>query len=131
NGNENQLIQVLVNILQNASDSLDSKTYDEKTEGPCIKIRGFRKEDRIHLLIRDNGTGIEDQHMARIFDPFYTTKDVGSGMGLGLSICYKIMEHHQATIKVNTKSHLYTEFDLDFPDLNCMMDDGKNIDSTL
>ncbi|MBT5060956.1 MAG: response regulator [Verrucomicrobia bacterium] len=130
-GNENQLIQVLVNILQNASDSLDSKTYDENAEGPCIKIRGFRKEDRIHLLIRDNGTGIEDQHMARIFDPFYTTKDVGSGMGLGLSICYKIMEHHQATIKVNTKSHLYTEFDLDFPDLNCMVDSTNDIESTL
>ena len=130
-GNENQLIQVIVNILQNASDSLGAKTYDTSNEAPGIKIKGFRKEDRIHLLIRDNGTGIEDEHMARIFDPFYTTKDVGSGMGLGLSICYKIMEHHQATIKVNTKTNLYTEFDLDFPDLSCMMHDRNDIESTL
>lgn len=106
--NANQLIQIIVNILQNASDLLGAMTYATNSEGPGMKIRGFRKEDRIHLLIRDNGTGIEDEHMARIFDPFYTTKDVGSEMGLGLSICYKIMEHHQATIKVNTKSYLYT-----------------------
>ena len=130
-GNENQLVQVLVNLLQNASDSLDSKKFDETVEGPTIKIRGIRKDDRIHLLVRDNGTGIDDEHMGRIFDPFYTTKDVGEGMGLGLSICYKIMEHHQGTIRVKTKSNSFTEFDLDFPDPSCMVDDNNTMESSL
>ncbi len=130
-GNENQLVQVLVNLLQNASDSLDSKSFDEAAEGPTIKIKGVRKDDRIHLLVRDNGTGIDDEHMARIFDPFYTTKDVGEGMGLGLSICYKIMEHHQGTIKVKTECNSFTEFDLDFPDPSCMVDDNNTMESSL
>lgn len=130
-GNENQLVQVLVNLLQNASDSLNSKTFDETAEGPSIRIQSSRKDDRIHLLVRDNGTGIDDSHMARIFDPFYTTKDVGEGMGLGLSICYKIMEHHQGTIRVKTEVNSYTEFDLDFPDPGCMVDDNNTMESSL
>jgi signal transduction histidine kinase len=130
-GNENQLVQVLVNLLQNASDSLNSKIFDETVEGPTVKIQGIRKDDRIHLLVRDNGTGIDDEHLARIFDPFYTTKDVGEGMGLGLSICYKIMEHHQGTIRVKTKSNSFTEFDLDFPDPSCMVDDNNIMESSL
>ncbi len=118
-GNENQVIQLLVNLLHNASDSLDAKDFCESSVKPCITILGEEKGDRIHLLIRDNGTGIEDSHLVRIFDPFYTTKDVGKGMGLGLSICYKIMEHHQGTIKVNTKPDHFTEFDLEFPVSSC------------
>jgi len=127
-GNENQLVQVLVNLLQNASDSLGSKTFDESEDGPTIRIRGVKKEDRIHLFVRDNGTGIDEAHMARIFDPFYTTKDVGEGMGLGLSICYKIMEHHQGTIKVRTEGGSFTEFDLDFPDPSSMVEDNINME---
>ena len=130
-GNENQLVQVLVNLLQNAADSLDSKSFDETAEGPSIRIQGIRKNDRIHLLVRDNGTGIDDAHMARIFDPFYTTKDVGEGMGLGLSICYKIMEHHQGAIRVKTEINSFTEFDLDFPDPSCMVDDNNTMEPSL
>ena len=114
--NENQLVQVMVNLLQNASDSLNSKEFPEGTKGPSIRIKGFKADGRVHLLVRDNGQGIDDAHLTRIFDPFYTTKDVGEGMGLGLSICYKIMENHQGTIKVKTEHLAFTEFDLIFPD---------------
>jgi len=121
--NENQLVQVLVNLLQNASDSLNSKEFPEGTEGPSIRIKGFKENGRVHLLVRDNGQGIDDAHLTRIFDPFYTTKDVGEGMGLGLSICYKIMENHQGTIKVNTEHLAFTEFDLIFPDPDALVSD--------
>ena len=121
--NENQLVQVLVNLLQNASDSLNSKEFPEEAEGPSIRIKGFKENGRVHLLVRDNGQGIDDAHLTRIFDPFYTTKDVGEGMGLGLSICYKIMENHQGTIKVNTEHLAFTEFDLIFPDPDALVSD--------
>lgn len=122
-GNENQLVQVLVNLLQNASDSLESKEFTDETEGPTIRIKGFKADGRVHLLVRDNGQGIDDAHLTRIFDPFYTTKDVGEGMGLGLSICYKIMENHQGTIKVQTEHLAFTEFDLIFPDPDSPVND--------
>jgi len=121
--NENQLVQVLVNLLQNASDSLNSKEFPEGTEGPSIRIKGFKENGRVHLLVRDNGQGIDDAHLTRIFDPFYTTKDVGEGMGLGLSICYKIMENHQGTIKVKAEHLAFTEFDLIFPDPDALVSD--------
>jgi len=73
--------------------------------------------------VRDNGQGIDDAHLTRIFDPFYTTKDVGEGMGLGLSICYKIMENHQGTIKVKAEHLAFTEFDLIFPDPDALVSD--------
>jgi signal transduction histidine kinase len=122
-GNENQLVQVLVNLLQNASDSLNSKEFADDTDSPTIRIKGFKADGRVHLLVRDNGQGIDDAHLTRIFDPFYTTKDVGEGMGLGLSICYKIMENHQGTIKVKTEHLAFTEFDLIFPDPDSLVND--------
>ena len=68
------------------------------------------------LLIRDNGTGIEEQHLDKIFDPFYTTKDVGDGMGLGLSIVYRIIEKLEGRISVRTEPGRFCEFALEFPE---------------
>ncbi len=53
--------------------------------------------------MRDNGPGIPAEHLNKIYDPFFTTKDVGAGMGLGLSICYRLVQEAQGKIAVNTK----------------------------
>jgi two-component system sensor histidine kinase PhcS len=68
------------------------------------------------VAVRDNGPGIPANHLAHIFEPFYTTKDVGKGMGLGLSICYRIIEEVGGRITVNTEVGRFCEFVLDFPD---------------
>jgi signal transduction histidine kinase len=67
------------------------------------------------LKVRDNGSGIGPEHLDKIFDPFYTTKDVGEGMGLGLSICYRIVQEYDGRISVRTEPGKYCEFTLEFP----------------
>jgi len=59
--------------------------------------------------------GIEPKHLDKIFDPFYTTKDVGAGMGLGLSVCYSIVQEYGGNISVKTDPGKFCEFTLEFP----------------
>jgi signal transduction histidine kinase len=111
--NKNKLIHVLVNLLQNSLDALKSKQFaDEK---PSIWIESRVEAAKSILLVRDNGTGIDSQHLDKIFDPFYTTKDVGEGMGLGLSICYRIIQDCDGRISVRTEPGKFCEFTLEFP----------------
>jgi PAS domain S-box-containing protein len=91
-GDSQQLQQVFLNILNNAYDAVQ----DAGQRGR-IKIHTRRRIDMIEVAISDNGTGIADPQ--QIFDPFYTTKQVGKGTGLGLSICYGIVRAHGGEIQ--------------------------------
>ena len=112
--NQNQLIQVLVNLLQNASDAMKQKQFTD--EPPTIWIEGRVANGKSLLVIRDNGAGISAEHRGKIFDPFFTTKDVGEGMGLGLSICYRIVKESGGRIHVKTEPEKFCEFTLAFPE---------------
>ncbi len=91
-GDSQQLQQVFLNILNNAYDAVQ-----EAGHRGCIRIHTRRQAEMIEVAISDNGTGISDPQ--RIFDPFYTTKQVGKGTGLGLSICYGIVRAHGGEIQ--------------------------------
>ncbi len=91
-GDSQQLQQVFLNILNNAYDAVQ-----EAGQRGCIRIHTRRQAEMIEVAISDNGTGITDPQ--RIFDPFYTTKQVGKGTGLGLSICYGIVRAHGGEIQ--------------------------------
>jgi PAS domain S-box-containing protein len=91
-GDSQQLQQVFLNILNNAYDAVQ-----EASQRGRIKIHTRRQAEMIEVAISDNGTGIADPQ--RIFDPFYTTKQVGKGTGLGLSICYGIVRAHGGEIQ--------------------------------
>ena len=112
--NKNKLIHVFVNLFQNSLDALKSKPFNNG-ERPTIWIESVESGDKVALLVRDNGPGITSEHMDKIFDPFYTTKDVGEGMGLGLSICYRIMQEAKGRITVRTEPGKLCEFRLEFP----------------
>ena len=112
--NKNKLIHVFVNLFQNSLDALKSKPFTNG-ERPTIWIESVDSNDTVALLVRDNGPGITSEHMDKIFDPFYTTKDVGEGMGLGLSICYRIMQEAKGRITVHTEPGRLCEFKLEFP----------------
>jgi two-component system sensor histidine kinase PhcS len=112
--NKNRLIQVVVNLLQNSFDALKAKSFPSG-ERPTIWIEGRAGKGQSILSVRDNGTGIDPKHLDKIFDPFYTTKDVGEGMGLGLSICYSIVQEYGGKISVKTEPGKYCEFTLEFP----------------
>jgi C4-dicarboxylate-specific signal transduction histidine kinase len=111
--NKNKLIHVMVNLLQNSLDALKTKSF--AGEQPTIWIEGRLEPGKSILVVRDNGAGIEAEHLDKIFDPFYTTKDVGEGMGLGLSICYRIVRECEGQISVRTEPGKFCEFTLEFP----------------
>jgi C4-dicarboxylate-specific signal transduction histidine kinase len=111
--NKSKLIHVLVNLLQNSLDAMKQKNY--ANEKATIWIEGRVEDNRSLLSVRDNGTGIDSRHLDKIFDPFYTTKDVGEGMGLGLSICYRVVQEYDGRISVKTEPGRFSEFTLEFP----------------
>ena len=90
-GDADQLQQVFLNILNNAYDAV----RDQRRAGR-IEISAANRDGFVEIAIRDNGTGVSDTE--RIFEPFYTTKEVGKGTGLGLSICYGIVREHGGEI---------------------------------
>jgi two-component system NtrC family sensor kinase len=90
-GDSHQLQQVFLNIVNNAHDSVR-----EAGRPARIEIMSARVGSWIEVSFRDNGVGIGEPD--RIFDPFYTTKEVGKGTGLGLSICYGIVREHGGEI---------------------------------
>jgi C4-dicarboxylate-specific signal transduction histidine kinase len=111
--NKNKLIHVMVNLLQNSLDALKGKSFEN--EQPTIWIEGHVERGKSMLVVRDNGAGVESKHLDKIFDPFYTTKDVGEGMGLGLAICHRIVRECEGQILVRTEPGKFCEFTLEFP----------------
>ena len=103
-----QLSQVLVNLLVNAVDALDEQG---RLPGQrLLRLTAERKSQGIFLSVSDNGCGIATENRARLFDPFFSTKEVGKGMGLGLSVCYRILEAHGARLEVDSQPGEYTRF---------------------
>lgn len=82
---EGYVSQVLVNLIQNALDAMDSVAK------PHLSLKLWVEEERFHLTVKDNGHGINDHDLHKLFDPFYTTKPVGKGTGLGLYISYGLV----------------------------------------
>ena len=111
--NRNQVTHVLVNLLKNAVYALEKKTSTDAA--PTIWLKALQDSDHTLLIVRDNGEGISPENLPKIFDPFFTSKDVGEGMGLGLSICYRIMQQHGGHIEVQSEPGVYSEFTLRFP----------------
>lgn len=113
NGNSNQLCQVFVNFLQNSLDAL--KDVERENEEGEIRIELSMSSDWISLHFHDNGCGISDENQQKIFDPFYSSKEIGQGMGLGLSICYRILDEHGVKIEIESSVGKGTHFTLSFP----------------
>jgi len=91
-----KLNQVFLNLLTNSIDAIDDKG--------AITIYGYQKSNSIFLEFTDTGKGIPLDIVDKIFEPFFTTKPVGSGTGLGLSISYNIIQEHDGSITVDSKS---------------------------
>jgi signal transduction histidine kinase len=104
-----QVNQVLLNIVTNAAQSID------KPRGNIIVATRGEGPDHVAIEIADNGKGIPPESMARIFDPFYTTKAPGQGTGLGLSIAYKIVSQHGGRIDVRSEVGVGSTFTVVLP----------------
>jgi two-component system sensor histidine kinase HupT/HoxJ len=111
-GSPGQIQQVITNLVQNASDAT------EKMPEPSLTITAEVVGERLCIRFRDNGPGISEQALGKIFDPFYTTKPVGKGTGLGLSISYGIIERHGGQLSASNAEGGGAEFKLCLPRAN-------------
>ncbi len=102
-----QLNQVFMNLLTNACQAVEGKGD--------VWIRTSLEEDRAVITVRDSGCGIPEEQLTRIFEPFYTTKEVGQGTGLGLSISHKIIQEHDGGIEVESTPGEGTQFCISLP----------------
>lgn len=104
-----ELNQVLTNLVQNA---LEAVAPDASGS---VVVRGRDEEGELILSVRDNGHGISERDRARIFDPFFTTKQPGHGMGLGLTICRRVIVSMGGTLSVKSEPGKGSEFTIRVP----------------
>lgn len=108
-----KLSQVFVNILSNAIDAIHNA--EKRIEKHKITITTYQKDEIIHIEFSDTGTGIPADVLAKIFDPFYTTKEVGKGTGLGMSIATSIIGEHNGKIEAYNNSDRGATFNIEIP----------------
>ena len=106
-GNAGKLQQVFLNLFINARDAMFA--------GGSLTVRSWAEGSFAHIEIADTGQGIPAEHLARIYDPFFTTKGAKKGTGLGLSITYGIVQEHKGIIEVDSVVGRGTRFRIEFP----------------
>ena len=112
-GDEPAVIGVLVNLLGNAALALHKAAQRRPGLVPQIGVRAERQGARLFVHVRDNGTGIAPENLERVFEPFFTTREVGQGLGLGLAVCYAIVQRHGGQLTVASEEGAWTEFRFD------------------
>lgn len=108
NADETKILQVFVNLISNG--------IEASHQNAVIKIRTFAKNGKVIAEVIDEGIGISDEDIDKIFDEFYTNKE--NGTGLGLSVCKSILDEHGAKITVNNNFENGTQFNIEFKSEN-------------
>ena len=108
-GNENRIQQVFFNLILNARDAMPS--------GGWLTLATSFADGTVVVEVKDTGHGIRREHIRRIYDPFFTTKSIGEGTGLGLSVSYGIVQEHGGAIFVESAPGQGTTFQVALPAL--------------
>jgi PAS domain S-box-containing protein len=108
-GDYNQIQQCIMNLIFNAIEAMPDG-------GKLTLSTSFKKNDRmVHIKISDTGCGVPKENLSIIFEPFFSTKEEGKGVGLGLSVVYGIIREHQGTIYVQSEVSKGSTFTIRFP----------------
>ena len=110
-GDKNQIEQVLLNIISNARDAMEGCSQKVL----AIQTDLSQKVQQVEIRVSDTGIGMTTEEIEQIFNPFFTTKNSDKGIGLGLSISYRIIDAHQGKIKVKSKLNKGTTFIIRLP----------------
>lgn len=117
-GHLQQLQQVLLNVISNARYALNQR-YAEGHPRKTFQIKAETAEstagDWVRLVFHDEGTGIPAHQLAKVLDPFFTTKPIGAGTGLGLSISHGIIKDHGGRLEIASVENCYTRVTIDLP----------------
>ncbi|SDO87410.1 PAS domain-containing sensor histidine kinase [Desulforhopalus singaporensis] len=117
-GNHLQLMQVILNIISNSRFALKERYREDQSEMKisfCSQLDESEGQKLYRLVIRDNGTGVPQGVLDKMFDPFFTSKPPGQGSGLGLSISYGIIKNHGGVLRVDSILNNYTEMIIEIP----------------
>ncbi len=121
-GDEAQIEQVLINLATNARDAMPNggllaiEVQVEHAAGRKLQKYGpHKKGDYVLITVRDTGTGMDDKTITHIYEPFFTTKEVGKGTGLGLAIVYSVIQQHEGCVEVRSKPGEGTTFSVYLP----------------
>ena len=108
--------RVLLNLYNNAFYAVsEKKKRGSAAYEPIISVRTKRTGDKVEVSVKDNGNGVPQNVLNKIFQPFFTTKPTGQGTGLGLSMSYDIVKAHGGKLQVRTKEGEYAEFIIELP----------------
>ncbi|WEF35882.1 ATP-binding protein [Pseudoduganella chitinolytica] len=110
-GDEAAIVGVLINLLGNAAHALRQGAQAR----PEIVLTAAPAGGRLQVTVSDNGPGIAPEHLGRLFEPFFTTRAVGQGLGLGLSICYSVVQRHGGQLSAESVPGVWTRFRFDLP----------------
>ncbi len=105
-----QLQQVLVNVMMNAETAMK-----DANNGGTLRIVSELHDRRIRIRVSDDGGGIDKANLERVFDPFFTTREVGQGTGLGLSVCHGLMVELGGSISASSQPGQGAEFSISLP----------------
>ena len=108
--------RVILNLITNAFYAVTEKKKKEgESFNPTVSVSTSKSNNRVFVTVSDNGNGIPQQLLSKIFQPFFTTKPTGEGTGLGLSLSYDIIKAHGGDIKVKTQQGTGTDFTIELP----------------
>jgi two-component system NtrC family sensor kinase len=110
--------RVILNLITNAFYAVNERLRQAQPDShyePTVSVTTKKSGGKILVSVKDNGNGIPQKVLDKIFQPFFTTKPTGQGTGLGLSLSYDIVKAHGGEIKVNTKENEGTEFTIKLP----------------
>ena len=113
----NRLEQVFINLVTNAIDAMDEKSDQQgnQAEGKVLTITSAAAAETVEVTVTDTGCGMPDDVREKIYEPFFTTKAVGRGTGLGVSISYGIIKDYDGEIEIESSLGQGTTFKLTFP----------------
>ena len=108
--------RVILNLITNAFYATSEKQKINSTAyEPIVSVSTKKVKDKVEVKVKDNGNGIPQKVLDKIFQPFFTTKPTGQGTGLGLSLSYDIVKAHGGELKVHTKEGEGSEFIIQLP----------------
>ena len=114
--------RVVLNLINNAFYAVDEKKKHASTSSaqsgyePTVTLSTRNLNGKVEIKVRDNGNGIPQKLLNKIFQPFFTTKPTGQGTGLGLSLSYDIVKAHGGDLQVRTKDGEFSEFLIHLPE---------------